>query len=98
MPLLGDSEGDTFVWDIRCDHRLMRRSRISSLLVVMLCLSLVVSSFSGLAGFVAAAAGIDPVLTVHFFDVAQGDAVLVQGEDFTILIDAGRHDRSDVVQ
>jgi len=36
-------------------------------------------------------------LVVHFFDVGQGDAVLFQGEDFTILIDAGRHDRADVV-
>lgn len=38
-----------------------------------------------------------PPLVVHFLDVGQGDAVLLQGEDFTILVDAGRHDRSDVV-
>ncbi|UCZ53940.1 MBL fold metallo-hydrolase [Bacillus shivajii] len=37
-------------------------------------------------------------LTVHFFDVGQGDATLFQGPDFNILIDAGRHDRNDVVQ
>ncbi|CAN5839028.1 hypothetical protein BH23ACT5_BH23ACT5_21190 [soil metagenome] len=36
-------------------------------------------------------------LVVYFFDVGQGDATLLAGPDFTILIDAGRHDRSDVV-
>lgn len=36
-------------------------------------------------------------LTVYFLDVGQGDATLIKGDDFTILIDAGRHDRSDVV-
>lgn len=38
-----------------------------------------------------------PGLSVYFFDVGQGDAILFQGSDFTILIDAGRHDRSDVI-
>lgn len=37
------------------------------------------------------------LLRVHFMDVGQGDATLLQGPDFTILIDAGRHDRNDVV-
>lgn len=37
-------------------------------------------------------------LHVYYFDVDQGDATLLLGPDFTILIDAGRHDRSDVVQ
>lgn len=36
-------------------------------------------------------------LTVHFIDVGQGDATLLEGPDFTILIDAGKHNRNDVV-
>lgn len=36
-------------------------------------------------------------LVIHFIDVGQGDATLLQGPDFTLLIDAGRHDRNDVV-
>lgn len=36
-------------------------------------------------------------MVVWFFDVGQRDATLVQGPDFTILVDAGRRDRSDVV-
>jgi beta-lactamase superfamily II metal-dependent hydrolase len=36
-------------------------------------------------------------LSVHFIDVGQGDATLFMGPDFTILVDAGRHDRNDVV-
>lgn len=38
-----------------------------------------------------------PTLKVSFLDVDQGDSVLFQGPDFTILVDAGRHDRSEVV-
>lgn len=37
------------------------------------------------------------LLKVHFIDVGQGDATLLQGPDFTILIDTGRHDRNDVL-
>jgi len=36
-------------------------------------------------------------LRAYFLDVGQGDATLLTGPDFTILIDAGRHDRNDVV-
>lgn len=36
-------------------------------------------------------------LTVHFLDVGQGDATLLVGEGAAILIDTGRHDRSDLV-
>lgn len=48
-------------------------------------------------GHLWAAAGASGTLTVHFIDVGQGDATLLVGPDFTILIDAGRHDRNDVV-
>ncbi|MEX1028135.1 MAG: MBL fold metallo-hydrolase [Candidatus Paceibacterota bacterium] len=37
------------------------------------------------------------IVTARFFDVGQGDATLLTGPDFAILIDAGRHDRDDVV-
>jgi competence protein ComEC len=37
------------------------------------------------------------LLQVFFFDVGQGDATLLAGPDFTVLVDAGRHDRNDVV-
>jgi competence protein ComEC len=36
-------------------------------------------------------------LTVHFLDVGQGDATLFIAPDATLLIDTGRHDRTDVV-
>lgn len=36
-------------------------------------------------------------LSVHFLDVGQGDATVFIGPDATLLIDTGRHDRSDVV-
>lgn len=38
-----------------------------------------------------------PRLSVYFFDVGQGDATLFLGHDFTILVDAGRHDQNEVV-
>src|SRR5690606_34228972 len=36
-------------------------------------------------------------MPVYFFDVGQGDSTLLAGPDFTVVIDAGRHDRTDVV-
>src|SRR5690606_12928024 len=36
-------------------------------------------------------------VVVHYIDVGQGDATLLIGPDFTILIDAGRHDQDDVI-
>ncbi|WP_235848951.1 MULTISPECIES: MBL fold metallo-hydrolase [Bacillaceae] len=40
---------------------------------------------------------VNGVMEVHFIDVGQGDATLFLGPDFTILVDAGRHERNDVV-
>lgn len=36
-------------------------------------------------------------VSFHFIDVGQGDATLLIGPDFSVLIDAGRHDHNDVV-
>lgn len=34
---------------------------------------------------------------VYLLEVGEGDSTLMAGPDFTILVDAGCHDRSDVV-
>lgn len=36
-------------------------------------------------------------LRAYFLDVGQGDSILLAGPDFTILIDAGRHDHDEVL-
>lgn len=50
-----------------------------------------------IVGAGATGASFSPTLSVYFLDVDQGDATLFVGEDFTILIDAGRHERAEVV-
>lgn len=42
-------------------------------------------------------APVSDTLTAYFLDVGQGDSTLLIGPGFTILIDAGRHNASDVV-
>jgi competence protein ComEC len=58
-----------------------------------------VADFQPTAASPAGARALQPdgLLRVYFFDVGQGDATLLVGPDFSILIDTGRHDRSDVV-
>lgn len=45
----------------------------------------------------APATDIPGEMAAYFFDVGQGDSTLLVGPDFNILVDAGRHDRSEVV-
>lgn len=42
------------------------------------------------------ASGVGGELRVHFLDIGQGDATLLVAPDATVLVDTGRHDRSDV--
>ncbi|QZT32516.1 MBL fold metallo-hydrolase [Caldalkalibacillus thermarum TA2.A1] len=53
--------------------------------------------FSGYEGTDQAIDRPEGYMAAHFIDVGQGDATLLEGPDFTVLIDAGRHDRNDVV-
>ncbi|SDY89625.1 Metal-dependent hydrolase, beta-lactamase superfamily II [Evansella caseinilytica] len=41
--------------------------------------------------------GAGDLLTVHYIDVGQGDATLLQTKDTAVLIDGGRHDQNEVV-
>ncbi len=72
------------------------RLKVHSLLALFTLL-LAVAIFGVATQPLGSAAPLDAELVVHYFDVGQGDATLLQGPDFTILIDAGRHDRQDVV-
>ncbi len=40
---------------------------------------------------------ITQTLGIYFLNVDQADSILLKGPDFTILINAGRHDRNDVL-
>lgn len=62
--------------------------------LVVLCLAYI---FLSKSDDLRSSESVNDYLRVHFIDVGQGDATLLQGPDFTILIDAGRHDRDDVV-
>lgn len=78
---------------------LSRRWLLALLITLMAVLVLLPAPASpALAGERAGEAGFPPgSLVVHFIDVGQGDATLIQGPQVAILIDAGRHDRNDVV-
>ncbi|MGE5633312.1 MAG: ComEC/Rec2 family competence protein [Caulobacteraceae bacterium] len=76
----------------------MKKNRILALLLILaLCMGLVACSSSEPAGAVVNVSGDQP-LKVHFIDVGQADAILVQGpDDQNILIDAGNNADSDLV-
>lgn len=71
---------------------------------IIICLALVAAviawtaagSFQGVFGGGQPLPGQEELAHVIFFDVDQGDSTLLLGPDFTIVIDAGRHDRDDV--
>lgn len=73
------------------------RGLLLSLAVLLLLLVPVAREPWGASGGAVAAAPSDSAwMSVFFFDVDQGDSTLFLGEEFALLIDAGRHDRSDV--
>lgn len=86
----------------RSDARKLR-SHLAALITLTVALAVAlaagVSLLDGEPGRLSAqgAAEHTGILEVHFIDVDQGDATLVMGPGVTILIDAGRHDRNDVV-
>lgn len=87
---------NTHAQGMRATGRAMR-----PLIAVLIGLGLVIGLLS-LGGAplwlrVQGASGAQGILEVHYIDVDQGDATLVMGPGVTILIDAGRHDRNDVV-
>ncbi|MDZ7718055.1 MAG: ComEC/Rec2 family competence protein [Balneolaceae bacterium] len=68
-----------------------------SLIVVVLGVLYLAYSFLPNSSELPSSGLINDQLKVHFIDVGQGDATLLMGPDFTVLVDAGRHDRNDVV-
>ncbi|WP_100373588.1 MBL fold metallo-hydrolase [Bacillus sp. FJAT-45037] len=68
------------------------------LLLFILCVSLVACEASVGTQQASKVMQNEDELIVSFFNVGQGDATLLQTKDITILIDAGRHDREDVVE
>lgn len=75
----------------------MKRSQALRTVVTRSGLALVLLVAALLASAAPVPHASDAHLNVYYFDVDQGDATLLLGPDFTILIDAGRHDRSEVV-
>lgn len=76
---------------------MIQRNIQRSIPLIIICLAMIWALVATQAPSQAATDVLDPTLTAYFFDVGQGDAILFKANDFTILVDAGRHDRSDVV-
>ena len=77
--------------------RWLHSPKARALGLAVLLLALLAGSAWGLQQGGFSAESFLPELEIHFIDVGQGDATLILGPEFTILVDAGRHDRNDVV-
>jgi beta-lactamase superfamily II metal-dependent hydrolase len=71
--------------------------KVLFLVVVILGILYLIITFEPKSNVIGSSEEGQHLLTVHFIDVGQGDATLLKGPDFTVLIDAGRHDRNDIV-